>query len=56
MTRVWFPRLLAPIAAVLAATVDLLIGLLLLVPVMAAYEVAPPVQVLTLPLWLWGEF
>ena len=36
VTRVWFPRLLAPIAAVLAAVVDLLIGLLLLVPVMVA--------------------
>ena len=54
MTRVWFPRLLAPIAAVLAAIVDLLIGLLLLVPVMAASGVAPPLQVLTLPLWLLG--
>jgi lipopolysaccharide transport system permease protein len=54
VTRVWFPRLLAPTAAVLAATVDLLIGLLLLVPVMVAYEVAPPVQVLTLPVWLLG--
>jgi lipopolysaccharide transport system permease protein len=54
VTRVWFPRLLAPIAAVLAAIVDLLIGLLLLVPVMAAYEVAPPLQVLTLPVWLLG--
>ena len=54
VSRVWFPRLLAPIAAVLAAIVDLLIGVLLLVPVMAAYEVAPPLQVLTLPLWLFG--
>jgi lipopolysaccharide transport system permease protein len=54
VTRVWFPRLLAPIAAVLAAVVDLLIGLLLLVPVMAAYEVAPPLQVLTLPVWVLG--
>ena len=54
VTRVWFPRLLAPIAAVLAALVDLLIGLLLLVPVMAVYGVAPPIQVLTLPVWLLG--
>ena len=54
VTRVWFPRLLAPTAAVLAATADLLIGLLLLMPVMVAYEVAPPVQVLTLPVWLLG--
>jgi lipopolysaccharide transport system permease protein len=54
VTRVWFPRLLAPIAAVLASVVDLLIGLVLLIPVMAAYEVAPPLQLLTLPLWLVG--
>ena len=31
VTKVWFPRMLAPIAAVLAGPVDLLIGLLLLV-------------------------
>ena len=54
VTRVWFPRLVAPIAAVLAGTIDLLIGLLLLASVMAAYEVAPPLQILTLPLWLLG--
>jgi lipopolysaccharide transport system permease protein len=52
VTRVWFPRLLAPIGAVLAAVVDLLIGLLLLIPVMAIAGVAPPLQALTLPLWL----
>jgi lipopolysaccharide transport system permease protein len=54
VTRVWFPRLLAPSAAVLAAVVDLLIGLLLLVPVMAIYGVSPPLQALTLPVWLLG--
>jgi homopolymeric O-antigen transport system permease protein len=54
VTRVWFPRPLAPLASVFAGIVDLLIGLLLLVPVMAAYGVAPPPQVLTLPLWLLG--
>lgn len=54
VTRVWFPRLLAPAAAVLAAVSDLLIGLLLLIPVMAIYDVAPPLQALTLPLWIIG--
>jgi lipopolysaccharide transport system permease protein len=54
VTRVWFPRLLAPIGAVLASVVDLLIGLILLVPVMAAYGVAPPLQAFTLPVWLVG--
>jgi lipopolysaccharide transport system permease protein len=54
VTRVWFPRLLAPIAAVLAGIVDLLVGLLLLALVMAVYGVAPPVQALTLPVWILG--
>jgi lipopolysaccharide transport system permease protein len=54
VTRIWFPRLLAPIAAVVAAIVDLLIGLLLLIPVMAACQIAPPLQAVTLPLWLLG--
>jgi homopolymeric O-antigen transport system permease protein len=54
VTRVWFPRPLAPIAAVLAGVVDLLVGLLLLVPVMAIASVAPPLQALTLPVWLLG--
>ena len=56
ITRVWFPRLLAPSAAVMAAMVDLLIGLLLFLPVMAAYGVAPPLQILTLPVWVFGAF
>jgi lipopolysaccharide transport system permease protein len=51
VTKVWFPRMLAPIGAVLATGVDLVIALALLVPVMAAYGVAPPLQALTLPLW-----
>lgn len=52
--NVYFPRLLAPLAAVLAATVDLLIALILLVPVFAIDGVVPPLQVLTLPLWIFG--
>jgi lipopolysaccharide transport system permease protein len=54
ITKVWFPRMLAPVAAVLAATVELLITLVLLVPVFAIDRVMPPVQVLTLPLWILG--
>lgn len=52
--NVYFPRLLAPLAAVLASTVDLLIALVLLVPVFAIDGVVPPLQVLTLPLWIFG--
>jgi lipopolysaccharide transport system permease protein len=54
ITKVWFPRMLAPLAAVLAATVELLITLLLLIPVLAIDHVVPPLQVLTLPLWILG--
>ena len=46
--------MLAPTAAVLATTVELLITLLLLIPVLAIDRVVPPRQVLTLPLWILG--
>jgi lipopolysaccharide transport system permease protein len=52
VTKVWFPRLLAPIAAVTAGTVDLLIGFALAIGVTLAWGVAIPLQVLTLPVWL----
>lgn len=54
VTKVWFPRMLAPVAAVLAATVELLITLVLLIPVLAIDGVVPPLQVLTLPVWILG--
>lgn len=52
VTKVWFPRLLAPLAAVSAALVDLAIGVVLLIPVMAIADVAPPPQMVLLPLWV----
>jgi ABC-type polysaccharide/polyol phosphate export permease len=52
VTRVWFPRMLAPVAAVLAAGLDLLISLVLLAVAMIAYGVAPGLQLLTLPVWI----
>ena len=54
VTKVYFPRMLAPVAAVLAATIELLITLLLLIPVFAFDHVMPPLQVLTLPFWIVG--
>jgi homopolymeric O-antigen transport system permease protein len=41
LTKVWFPRLLAPIAPVLAALVDLFLSTLVLVVVMLGYGVFP---------------
>ena len=44
LTKVWFPRLLAPIAPVLAALVDLFLSTLVLVVVMLAYGELPGIS------------
>jgi lipopolysaccharide transport system permease protein len=54
VTKVYFPRLLAPLAAVLASTVELFVTLILLIPVLAIDGIMPPLQVLTLPVWILG--
>ncbi len=56
ITKVWFPRLLAPAAAAAAAVVDLLVALVLLAVVMAISGIAPPLQSLTLPVWILAAF
>ena len=49
ITRVYFPRLIIPIASVLSGFVDALIACLLLVPVAAYYGVAPSLRLAALP-------
>lgn len=49
LTKVYFPRLVIPISAVLAGLVDLGISFLVLIAVMAAYGLAPTWQVVLLP-------
>jgi homopolymeric O-antigen transport system permease protein len=49
ITKVYFPRVLIPIAAVLSGLVDLLLGLAVLVPLMLFYQAAPTWQLLGLP-------
>lgn len=49
LTKVYFPRVLIPLAAVLSCLVDLVLGLTMLVPLMAFYRVAPGWHVLWLP-------
>jgi lipopolysaccharide transport system permease protein len=49
--KIYFPRLLIPLAGVGSALADLGFGLLLLLPVMLWYGVAPTWNLLTLPLW-----
>ena len=49
LTKVYFPRVLIPLAAVLSCLVDLLLGLTILAPLMAYYRAAPGWHLLWLP-------
>jgi lipopolysaccharide transport system permease protein len=51
VTKVYFPRILAPLSAVLPGLVDLLPSLAILGVFMAVYGEAPDLALLTLPLW-----
>lgn len=52
VTKVYFPRLLAPVAAVLPGLIDLAISLLAVGVFMAIFGVAPSIALVLLPLWL----
>jgi lipopolysaccharide transport system permease protein len=52
LTKLYFPRVLAPVAAALPPLIDLGVELLVLAGFMAAYGRAPGPQILTLPLWI----
>jgi len=49
LTKVYFPRLLLPLAAVLAGLVDLGIAFVLLIIVLVWYGIEPSIRLLTLP-------
>ena len=49
LTKVYFPRLLLPLAAVIAGLVDLAIAFLMLVVLLAWYGIAPSVRLLAAP-------
>ncbi len=49
VTKVYFPRLVAPIAPILAACVDFLIAFAVLVVMMLAYGITPGWQILAFP-------
>ncbi len=51
LTKVYFPRLMLPMAAVLAGLVDLGIGFLVLLGLAAHYRIAPSLSLLTVPLF-----
>lgn len=52
VTKVYFPRIVAPLAALLPSLVDLLVGLFLLLVLCLVYGVTPGLPLLLLPLWL----
>ena len=49
LTKVYFPRLLLPLAAVIAGLVDLAISFVLLLVVLAWYGITPSVRLLAVP-------
>ncbi len=52
LTKVYFPRILAPAAAVLAGLIDVGIASVVLVAMMVIFGVVPSLAVLTIPLFL----
>ncbi len=50
LTKIYFPRLIIPMAPVLAKLVDFLISFLVLVAMMVYYRISPGINVLVLPL------
>jgi ABC-type polysaccharide/polyol phosphate export permease len=52
VTKVYFPRLLVPFAAVVPGLVDLGVSLIILGGVMIAYDVHIALPIVTLPVWL----
>ena len=54
VTRVYFPRLLAPLSAVMPGLLDLAISLVIVAVFMAAYGVGPGLGLALLPVWVLG--
>jgi lipopolysaccharide transport system permease protein len=52
ITKIYFPRVLAPFAATLVPLIDLGIGLVVLAVLMAVLGVAPAAALLLLPVWI----
>jgi lipopolysaccharide transport system permease protein len=52
ITKVYFPRLIVPVATVLSGVIDFLLAFVVLVVMMAYYHIAPSATVVWLPLFL----
>jgi lipopolysaccharide transport system permease protein len=51
ITKVYFPRLIIPLAAVCVGLADFLVAFVILIGMMLYYGIVPTLAVLTLPLW-----
>lgn len=49
VAKVYFPRIVLPLATVAGAVIDFVVGLVVLAALLVLYGVAPPVQILLLP-------
>ena len=54
ISKVYFPRLLIPISAILSGLVDFAVAFAFMLVLMAAYHVAPSLQMLSVPLFVAG--
>jgi lipopolysaccharide transport system permease protein len=54
ISKVYFPRIIIPVAAIAVGLVDFAISFVVLLVMMAVYGVAPTWQMLTLPVFLLG--
>jgi lipopolysaccharide transport system permease protein len=52
ITKVYFPRMIVPVAAVMVAFVDFLISFVLLIALMVWYQFMPDIRILALPLFV----
>ena len=54
ISKVYFPRIIIPVAAIASGLVDFAISFLVLLVMMASYQVAPSASMLAMPLFLLG--
>jgi lipopolysaccharide transport system permease protein len=56
VTKTYFPRILAPLASILPASIDLAISLAIVTVFMVGYSVEPTAALALLPVWIVGLF
>lgn len=56
ITKIYFPRLIVPTSAVISGTIDFCISFLILIGLMIWYGIAPTINIIFLPLFLFLAF